>query len=90
MPLPPVPVTPTNHLLSIDTKLSAAQSTLEAIQAAIGGGLVDVQYDQIALTYDGAGLLTVVRYYQASVLVCTLTLSYDGAARLTGVVAVTP
>jgi len=53
------------------------------VKARIANSLVTESYDEIALTYDGTKLSTVV-YKLASATVATLTLSYSGTT-LTGV-----
>lgn len=51
----------------------------------VGGSIITVPYDSIQLAYTGSNLTTVT-YYLASVLVNTLTLSYDGSNNLISVV----
>lgn len=75
----PIPITPVNHLKSIDDKLTTVENLLTVL-----AGLVNVEYDEVALAYTGT-LLTTVEYKLASVTVATLTLSYTGTL-LTGVV----
>jgi len=75
----PVPITPVNHLQSIDNKLTQIEADLAAL-----GGLVPVAFDEIAMSYTGS-LLTTVVYKQAGSTVATLTLGYTGSL-LTSVV----
>ena len=52
----PVPITPVNHLQSIDNKLTQIEADLAAL-----GGLVPVAFDEIAMSYTGSLLTSVVR-----------------------------
>jgi len=49
-------------------------------------GLVPERYDQIDLEYNANKDVSVVKYYYDSVLITTLTLSYDAEYLLTSVV----
>ena len=76
-------VTENASLSSIDGKLSAL--------SRMAGSLTPVDFDETAISYvpsgNGAGQIGVVQFKKATVLVKTLTLSYDGSNRLTDVVA---
>jgi len=75
---------------------TAANQVLEIAELAelntkLGGSLTPVAFDEVALTYvpsgNGVGEIQTAVYKLATVTVKTLTLSYDGSNRLSGVVA---
>lgn len=90
MPIPPIAVTPVNHLESIDNKLTAMGVQLAAIAAAVGGSgglLAGVEFDEVGpVTYNGDDSIDTVTYQLATVTVAVLTCSYDGTGKLIGVV----
>lgn len=79
------------QLQSLDAKDFATEATLTALIAKVPSALVPEQYDEIALTYVGAGLdgegqVATAVYKLATTTIATLTLSYDASDRLTGVI----
>lgn len=72
---------------SLETAVSK-ESTLAALSDKVPSGLVSVPFDSMVVTYVGAtdDIDTVV-YKLGATTVKTLTLSYDGNGRLSGVVA---
>lgn len=71
---------------------AARQDTLNnAVLARLTGSFVPAAYDEVVLTYipsgAGVGQIGTAVYKLASATVKTLTLSYDGSDRLSGVVA---
>lgn len=70
---------------------AATEITLAALNAKTAGGLVPVAFDEVVLTYvpsgAGVGQVATATYKLATVTVKTLTMSYDGSDRLSGVVA---
>lgn len=63
----------------IKTVFNAANGSLNV--TVVGGGIITVTYDYIALSYTGANL-TLVQYYSGGsggTLVATLTLAYSGS-----------
>ncbi len=84
--------TVTANLGTIDgVATSANQSTeINLLTTRLSGSLVPTAYDEIDLTYvpsgNGAGQIATVLYKLATVLVATLTLSYDGSNNLISVV----
>ena len=72
--------------LNVVPSLPAGAST-EATLSRIAGSLSNVDHDEIVTTYVGAtDRINTVVYKKATVTVATLTLSYDGSDRLSGVV----
>lgn len=71
---------------------TSANQTLEIaelvkLNGKTAAGLVPEKFDEQVLTYVGATTkIATVTYKLATVTVATLTLSYDGSDRLTGVV----
>lgn len=84
-----VPVSAASLPLPTGAAEQATLSTLQAtVSARLSGSLAPVAYDEIVQTYVGATTdLDTVVYKLATVTVRTLTFSYDGSNRLTGVVA---
>ncbi len=75
-------------LASIAAEDFATQTTLAALSAKSAGSLAPVAHDEVVTTYVGAtSKIDTVTYKLASATVKTLTFSYDGSDRLTGVVA---
>jgi len=75
-------------LASIAAEDFATQTTLSALNAKSAGSLAPVAHDEVVTTYVGATTrIDTVVYKLATVTVRTLTFSYDGSDRLTGVVA---
>ena len=74
-----------------EVTLDAVLTQVEQLNARTGGSLAPVEQDEIVLTYvpsgNGVGEIQTVTYKLATVTVKTLTLSYDGSNRLSGVVA---
>ena len=74
-----------------EVTLDAVLTEVEALNARMGGSLTPVEFDEMVLTYvtvgNGIGEIQTVVYKLATVTVKTLTLSYDGSDRLSGVVA---
>ena len=70
---------------------AATEATLATLNAKTAGNLVPTAFDEVALTYvpsgAGAGQIQTAVYKLATVTVKTLTMSYDGSDRLSGVVA---
>lgn len=74
---------------------AAAEASLASINSAVlarlTGSFVPTAYDEVALTYvtvgNGIGQIETAIYKLATSTVKTLTLSYDGSDRLSGVVA---
>jgi hypothetical protein len=70
---------------------AATAANQTSMLARLSGSLVPAAYDEIALTYvtvgNGIGQIETATYKLATVTVKTLTLSYDGSDRLSGVVA---
>lgn len=70
--------------------ITLADGSLAQSVIPVGGSLVPEQHDEIEITYIGAGPGTgeigTVVYKFETVTVATLTLTYDGSNRLTGVV----
>ena len=80
-------------VLGQTTKANSLSVTLpsDLDPIVVRSGLVPTEYDEIALTYVGAGLdgegqVATAVYKLATVTVATLTLSYDSADKLVGVV----
>jgi hypothetical protein len=72
----------------INTQVTGMNTEISAINNRLAGSLAPVAYDEIVQTYVGATTnLDTVVYKLASVTVKTLTFSYDGSNRLSGVVA---
>jgi len=89
-PLPPGSATAANQVLEI-AQLDNIDTAVTALNARTPGGLVPLQFDEIALTYipsgNGTGQIGTAVYKLASVTVKTLTLTYDGSNRLIDVIA---
>lgn len=83
-PLPVVPITPVNHLKSIDDKLNTNLADLQYLLAAIAG-LVPFVYTRVAPTYNADGTLATALYYDGLDLVATVTCTYTNG-NLTNVV----
>jgi len=73
----PIPITPTNHLKSIDDKLTLILAALNTLINNGSPGLVTVPYDQIVTSYTGTQLTQAV-YKEAGVTVATVTMTYVG------------
>lgn len=76
-------------LLDVETN---TQTSADVLTARLSGSLVPAAYDEVLLTYvapgnDGEGQVETATYRLATVVVKTLTLSYDTDDRLSGVVA---
>lgn len=74
-----------------EVTLDAVLTQIQEINAKTAGSLAPVEFDEQVLTYvpsgNGVGEIQTVVYKLATVTVKTLTLSYDGSNRLSGVVA---
>lgn len=71
-----------------EVTLDAVLTQVQEINAKVGGSLTPVEYDETVITYVGATTkIDTVVYKLATATVKTLTMSYDGSDRLTGVVA---
>lgn len=71
-----------------EVTLEAVLTQVEEINAKVSGSLTPVEFDETVITYVGATTkIDTVVYKLATVTVKTLTMSYDGSDRLTGVVA---
>lgn len=70
-----------------NASLSAIEADIDALNARVPSGLVPEKFDEVVLTYVGAteDINTVV-FRESATTVATLTFSYDGSNRLTGVV----
>ena len=70
------------------TTLAAQAADLSLLEDRLAGSLAPVEHDEVITTYVGATTrISTVTYRLATVTVLTLTFSYDGSDRLTGVVA---
>jgi hypothetical protein len=85
------PVTPAAAGGATEVTLDNVLTQVESLNSRMAGSLTPVEHDELVLTYIGAGNgigeIGTVTYKLATVTVKTLTLSYDGSNRLTGVVA---
>jgi hypothetical protein len=74
-----------------ETTLSSVLTQVQELNSKTAGSLAPVKFDQQVITYvaagNGVGEIQTVTYKLATVTVKTLTLSYDGSNRLSGVVA---
>lgn len=86
LPLPTGAATEAKQDAQITQETSSANS-LTALNARLASGLVPEAFDEQVITYVGAtDRINTVEYKLATVTVATLTMSYDGSNRLTGVV----
>lgn len=73
-----------------NASLANVESDLADLNAKLAASLVPEAYDEIEITYvtvgNGVGSINTVVYKLSSTTVATLTLSYDGSDRLSGVV----
>lgn len=73
------------------TQLTAINASTAALNTRLAGALVPVAFDEVDITYitvgNGTGQAGTVQYRLATVLVKTLTLTYDASNRLSTVVA---
>lgn len=73
-----------------ETTLSAVQTAVDALNARVAGSLVPEEFDEQVITYvlagNGQGEIFQIVYKLATVTVKTVTLTYDGSDRLSGVV----
>jgi len=76
--------------LMVDSVGGATEATLASLDARVAGSLVPLAFDEQVITYvtvgNGIGEIETVVYKLATVTVATLTMSYDGSDRLSGVV----
>ena len=70
-----------------NASLSSMEADLDALNARLPSGLIPEKFDEVTITYVGATEdINTVAFKEAAVTVATLTFSYDGSNRLTGVV----
>lgn len=74
-----------------EVTLQDVLTEVTALNTRMAGSLAPVAFDELVMTYvtvgNGIGEIETVTYKLASTTVKTLTLSYDGSNRLSGVVA---
>lgn len=72
---------------TVNTSVGAVTTAVSAFSAKTAAGFVNVPFDNLVITYVGATTdIDTVVYKLGATTVATLTLSYDGSDRLTGVV----
>lgn len=85
---PNVPYTDLDHKQTITQAFVESQDAHRVIN--VGGGFITSSYTEIDLTYvpsgNGVGQIQTVTYKNGSIVLNTLTLSYDGSNNLISVV----